>query len=246
MSYRGTAYHGWQIQKNAISVQQVINNSLELLLREKVPTSGSGRTDKGVHAEQQYFHLDINSNIDRTDLQKKLNKLLPEDISVRSIHQVSEDSHARFDAVGRKYEYRITRVKDPYGPDLFYWFNLKLDLDRMNQAANILVGEKSFESFSRVKTDVGHFICHISSAYWKIDGTRTTFHIYANRFLRGMVRAIVGTLIAVGRHRLKVSEMEGIISSHDRSQAGMSVPAHGLHLCQVIYPKNLLMTDSNE
>ncbi len=245
MSYRGTAYHGWQIQKNAIGVQQVINNSLAQLLRENVQTFGSGRTDRGVHAEQQYFHVDIAQKVNRVDLQYKLNKLLPEDISVRNIYQVSENSHARFDAVERKYEYRITRIKYPFGADLFYRFSPSLDLDKMNQAAKLLVGEKSFESFSRVKTDVEHFICNITGAYWEIKGTKTTFHIYANRFLRGMVRAIVGTLLEVGQDRLKVSEIERIISSHDRSQAGMSVPAHGLYLCQVNYAKNLLMTGSN-
>jgi len=226
-------------------VQEVINKALAKLLKEKIQTSGSGRTDKGVHAEQQYFHLNIAHPVDRTDLHYKLNQLLPGDISIRNIYPVPEDSHARFDAVERKYEYRITKAKNPFGPDLFYWFSPILDLDKMNQAAKILAGEKSFQSFCRVKTDVEHFICNISQAYWETNGTRTTFHIYANRFLRGMVRSIVGTLLDVGQNRLQVSEMERIISSNDRSQAGMSVPAQGLHLCQVNYPKNLLITGPN-
>ena len=246
VSYRGTAYHGWQIQKNALGVQQVVNSFLTQLLREEVKTFGSGRTDKGVHAEQQYFHVDVSLELDRVDLQYKLNQLLPDDISVRKIFQVPDGSHARFDAVERRYEYRMTGVKQPLGSDLFYWFKPSLDVDKMNQAAKLMVGEKSFESFSRVKTDVKHFVCNISKAYWEEKESLTTFHISANRFLRGMVRAMVGTLLEVGQNRLEVAEVDTVIASHDRSRAGMSVPAHGLYLCQVNYPKKILDPEAHE
>jgi tRNA pseudouridine38-40 synthase len=241
LAYRGTRYHGWQIQANALSVQETFNKSLRTLLKEEVITIGSGRTDTGVHALQQFVHFDTEKTLTPDPHIYQLNALLPPDIVVKHICQVSAQAHARFDAVARKYEYRITTGKNPFLPDMCYLYTKPLDIYRMNEAASLLLRYTDFECFSLVKTDVKHFNCQIHAAYWEVSGDLLVFHIQANRFLRGMVRAIVGTLMEIGLGKLTLAGLQNIIQSKDRKQAGRSVPPGGLFLTQVHY-KNALET----
>jgi len=239
LSYFGTDYRGWQIQRNAKSVQGVLNECLSLKLGQKTETTGSGRTDAGVHARQQFAHFNTDIPFELSELKYQLNCFLPSDISIQNISRVSEDAHARFDAEKRAYQYVITRDKDPFQQNLAYYFNPELDISLMNMAARELPGRTDFQSFSKVKTDVNHFECDISEAEWTKEGARLIFNISANRFLRGMVRAIVGTLLEVGQGRIDLSEFNNILDSKDRRMAGRSVPAHGLYLTRVKYPERI-------
>jgi tRNA pseudouridine38-40 synthase len=235
LAYRGTHYHGWQIQANARSVQETFNQVLGTLLKEEITTIGSGRTDTGVHALQQFVHLDTEKTLLPHPHIYQLNALLPPDIVVRHIYQVSAKAHARFDAVARSYEYRISTCKNPFLADMCYLYTKPLDTVRMNEAAAILLQYTDFESFSLVKTDVNHFNCQIYKAHWEVSGEMLVFHIQANRFLRGMVRAIVGTLMDIGLGKLSVEGFENIIQSKDRKKAGRAVPPQGLFLTRVQY-----------
>lgn len=241
ISYNGTHYHGWQSQKNAVGVQEVVENALSKLLREEIAIVGSGRTDTGVHCVQQFFHADIEKEIKPKDLTHKLNSFLPDDIAIRSIVAVKPDAHARYDAFERSYEYKITRVKDPLLVGYAYYFFRELDIKTMERAAALLLGEHDFECFSKVKTDVNNFICTVKQATWTQKGDLLIFHITANRFLRGMVRAIVGTLLDVGLGKISVRQFEEIVKSKDRKMAGMNAPPEGLYLTQVKYPKSIYM-----
>jgi tRNA pseudouridine38-40 synthase len=241
ISYNGTHYHGWQSQKNAVGVQEVVEDALSKLLREEVEIVGSGRTDTGVHCVQQYFHADIEKEFNRQDLVHKLNAFLPKDIAIRSIHAVKADAHARYDACERSYQYKITRVKDPLLVGYACYYFRELNIITMERATALLLGEHDFESFSKVKTDVNHFICTIKHASWTQKGDLLIFTITANRFLRGMVRAIVGTLLDVGTGKISVKQFEEIIKSRDRKMAGMNAPPEGLYLTQVKYPKSIYM-----
>lgn len=239
ISYNGTNYHGWQNQLNAIGVQQIVEDALSKLLREKVAIVGSGRTDTGVHCFQQYFHLDTEKEFDFATFLIRLNSFLPKDIAVQSIRKVRAEAHARYDARGRAYEYRITRVKDPFLTGFAFYFFRDLNIPTMNKAASLLVGTHDFEAFSKVKTDVNHFLCEIKQAKWNQKGDILVFSISANRFLRGMVRAIVGTLLDVGTGKITVQDFEKIIQSKDRKKAGMNVPPEGLYLKSVKYPASI-------
>lgn len=239
ISYNGTRYHGWQNQANAVGVQQVVEDALTKLMRTPIAIVGSGRTDTGVHCAQQFFHADIDVEFNATDLVHRLNSFLPPDIAIRSITEVKENAHARYDALERSYEYKITRVKDPLSIGFTFHYFKSLDIPTMNKAAALLVGEHDFECFSKVKTDVNHFICDIKKAQWNQSGDLLVFSITANRFLRGMVRAIVGTLLDVGSGKISVKEFEDIIKSRDRKKAGMNVPPEGLYLISVKYPKKI-------
>jgi tRNA pseudouridine38-40 synthase len=240
IAYLGTNYHGWQVQPNAITVQEVVSKSLSLILQSEISISGSGRTDTGVHCKQQYFHVDISQNINTDDLRFKLNSLLPYDISIASIQPVTDEAHARFDATSRSYEYHINRRKNPFTKELSYYFPKELDIQNMNAAAALLHGEsQDYEAFSRVKTSVNNFICSIGDAHWEEKENTLIFHITANRFLRGMVRAIVGTLIDVGIGKTTPDDVTEILLSKDRRKAGGAAPAHGLYLTKVIYPKKI-------
>lgn len=237
IAYQGTAYHGWQIQANAHSVQAELNRALSTILRQPIETIGSGRTDTGVHAEQQFVHFDLPSPIeDTSQLVHKLNALLPFDIAVKSLFAVPAETHARFDAVSRRYEYRISQVKNPFLQNLALFYTKPLRLDLMDEASQLLLQYEDFESFSRVKTEVNHFRCQITEAFWENKGNVLIFHIKADRFLRGMVRAIVGTLLQVGRNQLTRTDFESVILSKDRKKAGMAVPPEGLFLTEVAYP----------
>ena len=239
LSYFGEAYHGWQRQPNAITVQEVVENALSTLLRTPVSIVGAGRTDSGVHARELFAHFDTDIELPG-DLEHRLNRLLPVDIAVNSLNEVPEEAHARFSAVARSYEYHIVRRKDPFQKDRAYLLTRPLDMAAMNEAAELLKTFVDFECFSKSNTDVHTFNCHITSAYWKEKGDLLIFHITADRFLRNMVRAIVGTLLDVGLGKLSLEDVKAIIKSKDRSEAGVSVPAKGLYLTRVEYPTGIL------
>ena len=241
IAYNGTAYHGWQIQDNAHTVQQELETCLGTILRQPVAIMGSGRTDTGVHARQQIVHFDWAGELGGAQLVYKLNSFLPPDISVAGLRKVGEEAHARFDATERSYEYLLHQAKSPFLENLSYYFSRPLDVDLMNKAAEKLLGEQDFESFSRVKTEVNTFICTIKEARWEKLNDSLVFHVTANRFLRGMVRALVGTLIEVGLGKLSVADFVSIIESKDRRSAGRAVPPHGLYLTRVVYPDSVYL-----
>ncbi len=236
LAYEGTNYHGWQSQPNAVTVQDTIEKALSLLLRYPTKITGAGRTDAGVHARQMFAHFDYHNPIDINQLSYKLNSFLPYDIAINAIHKVNDDAHARFDATGRSYTYAIHSHKDPFLHHYSWFFKQNLDIDLMNKAAQSLLFFEDFKSFSKTHTDVKTFICHISEAYWEQKDHQLLFHISADRFLRNMVRAIVGTLVNVGLHKLTITDFTKVIESRDRSKAGFSVPAQGLYLTEVQYP----------
>jgi tRNA pseudouridine38-40 synthase len=239
LSYRGTKYHGWQIQANAHTVQQELQSALSVLLGQEIACYGSGRTDTGVHAVQQVAHFDIDSQISPDLVVYKLNKMLPKDISVQSLRPVNGDAHARFDAFLRSYQYRLNKRKSPFIIDLSYYWPFPLDIATMNEASKLLLGMQDFQAFSKVKTDVESFECDIAKAVWYEDNDFITFDVSANRFLRGMVRALVGTLMEIGQGRITVADFGKIIESKNRKSAGRAVPACGLFLTEVCYPSEL-------
>lgn len=239
IAYNGTAYHGWQSQENAHSVQQELEQCLSTLLRKQITVTGSGRTDTGVHARQQPVQVDLEDIGDHNKFIYRLNGILPKDIAVSAVKKVKPEAHARFDASERSYEYLIHRAKSPFLENLSYFYPKQLNIDLMNQAAFRLLGEQDFESFSKVKTEVNTFICTIKEARWEKQNDSLVFHVTANRFLRGMVRALVGTLLEVGLEKLTEQDFVNIIGSKDRRQAGRAVPAHGLYLTKVVYPDSV-------
>jgi tRNA pseudouridine38-40 synthase len=239
ISYKGTDYHGWQVQPNANTVQSEINKALATILQTNIETVGSGRTDSGVHAKEQVFHCDISKDKPEETLLYKMNGLLPADIVVNKVLAVGMDTHARFDATSRSYEYHIHFKKSPFGVNESYFLPKKPDFDKMNQACKILIGEHDFTSFSKVKTEVNNFFCHLQKAEWLFDDEKAVFYVTANRFLRGMVRALVGTLLQVGYGKSSLEEFTEIIKAKDRTVAGQSVPAQGLYLCAVRYPSEV-------
>jgi tRNA pseudouridine38-40 synthase len=236
LAYNGTAYHGWQYQPNASSVQEVLNKGLSVLLNTEISIMGAGRTDTGVHASQMYAHFDYESKIDSKQLVHKLNSYLPKDITIYDVFPVHEEAHARFDASSRTYEYHINTFKDPFLQELSWYFHQNLDVDLMNEASKLLFNHTNFQSFSKVNTDVNTFDCTIYEAYWKLQGSTLIFTISANRFLRNMVRSIVGTLVNVGLGKITIADFNAIIESKSRDKAGFSVPAHGLYLTKIDYP----------
>jgi tRNA pseudouridine38-40 synthase len=243
IAYNGKNYAGWQSQTNALGVQAVMEEVLEKMLRTAVSVAGSSRTDAGVHCVQQFFHVDISKDFDQRDLILRLNSFLPKDISVQSIRKVREGVSARHDAVERSYQYRITRNKNPFLEGLAWHYFKVLDVEQMNRAAGMLLGEHDFQCFSKVKTDVNHFLCTVKKAEWRTDGDLLEFTISANRFLRGMVRAIVGTLLDVGTGKTSLKEFQVIIYSKDRKKAGANVPPYGLYLTKVKYPPQVFIRE---
>ena len=239
LSYNGKAYHGWQIQPNAISVQEVIEKALSTLLSSTISIVGAGRTDAGVHGKQMFAHFDVDRAIDEKQLTYKLNSFLPKDIAIHQIFRVKDDAHARFDATARAYKYEISRTKNPFTTDSAYLVQLPIDVEAMNKACEKLLGHKDFQCFSKSNTDVKTYYCTIEIAQWTEADSALTFEIKADRFLRNMVRAIVGTLISIGQGKLSIDDLDWIIASKDRSEAGYSVPAHGLYLTEVEYPESI-------
>ena len=238
-SYRGTAYHGWQNQPNAISVQEVLEKALSTLLRTPIELAGAGRTDAGVHAKQMFAHFDTVAVFDFTDFVFRLNAFLPSDISIKTIRKVKSESHARFDAIERTYEYWVTWQKNPFLFPFAHTVLKSLNIDAMNKASEIAMEYDDYECFSKSNSDVKTFICDVRQAFWKVEKEKLVFTISGDRFLRNMVRAIVGTLIEVGQGKRKVEAIRAIIESKDRSKAGVSVPAKGLYLTKVVYPEHI-------
>ena len=246
LSYDGTNYHGWQIQPNAISVQEVLEKAISLLLRETIKITGAGRTDTGVHATQMFAHFDTTQNIDTEQLGYKLNAFLPQDIAIKKIHSVLDTAHARFDATARSYRYFIHRHKNPFLNDYSWYLQKDLDMVLMNQAAKLLMQYEDFKSFSKTHTDVKTYLCDVKEAYWQQTDTQLIFNMTADRFLRNMVRAVVGTLVEVGSHKLTLTDFEKIILARDRNKAGFSVPAKGLFLTKITYPPKIFLPHGND
>lgn len=241
LSYMGTPFHGWQIQKNAFTVQECIESALSTYFRKPIYITGSGRTDTGVHASMQVCHFDLEGILPGENFLKAINAILPKEIAIHSIRQVKFDAHARFSARKRAYVYRIIFRKNPFLNELAWQNFTNPDVEKMNEAAKALLRHTDFECFSKIRTDVKHFRCEIISAHWEQKEDQLLFHITANRFLRGMVRAIVGTLLEVGLRFRKVEDMDELIQSRDRTKAGKAAPAKGLFLCQIIYPEDIYL-----
>ena len=240
LSYDGTRYHGWQIQPNGVSVQEKLQEALSTLLREPVTVTGAGRTDAGVHARMMVAHFDIPSChdgiLDGKQLAYKLNRLLPYDIAVSKVEPVSEEMHARFSATSRMYRYYIHTAKDPFQKAYSCEIHYPLDFDRMNEAANILMTYEDFGAFCKSGADVKTTLCQVTKAEWvQTSPTTWYFEIRANRFLRNMVRAVVGTLIEVGRGRLSLDDFRKVIEGKQRSDAGESMPGNALFLEDIVY-----------
>jgi tRNA pseudouridine38-40 synthase len=242
LEFDGSAYSGWQIQPHSPSVQQTLEEALALFLRQNVSVTGAGRTDAGVHASEMVAHFDLDEPQDCGWMRGKLNGILPQDIAVHRIVPVKADAHARFDATARTYKYYVTLNKSAFNRNYSWFLPNEPDFEMMNRAAEILMKTVDFTSFSKLHTDTRTNDCHVTEAGWEMlpDG-RWVFTITADRFLRNMVRAIVGTLMEVGRGRLTIDGFQRIIDSKDRCSAGDSAPAQGLFLYKIVYPDNLFV-----
>jgi len=236
LAYNGTHYHGWQSQPNAITVQETLEKALSLLFKTSIQLVGAGRTDSGVHATEMFAHFDFPDLLDSDFWVPKLNSYLPKDIVIYNILSVEADAHARFDATSRTYEYYINSFKDVFLNDQSWYHHHPLDIEKMNEAAAYLLNYSDFECFSKTNTDVFTYNCKISEAFWQKKDNQLLFTITADRFLRNMVRAIVGTLVNIGQGKMEVTQMKTIIESKNRSEAGFSAPAHGLYLTRIKYP----------
>ncbi|WP_194768396.1 tRNA pseudouridine(38-40) synthase TruA [Tamlana sp. I1] len=239
LSYNGQAYHGWQNQPNAISVQEVLEKALSTILGENIAIMGAGRTDAGVHASQMFAHFDTDAAFNNDKLLYKLNSFLPVDVAVHSVFKVKPEAHTRFDALSRQYLYRVTLKKNVFNFEHTYFVKKALDVDKMNEASKILLTYKDFQCFSKSNTDVKTYNCDIMKAEWFFKDEELHFVIKANRFLRNMVRAIVGTMINIGLGKMEVEALHNIIQSKSRGEAGFSVPAHGLFLTHIEYPEDI-------
>lgn len=242
LAYDGNKYHGWQIQPNAVTVQEVLDKALSILFRQKVETVGCGRTDTGVHATQFFAHFDLNISDEKAleiatgKFHAGINALLPHEIAIKRFIAVAPEAHARFDATRRSYQYNIHHHKNPFKYNYSWLLKDNLNVGHMNEAAGILLTYTDFSCFSKSNTQVFTNNCKISTAYWETTDDGLIFHITADRFLRNMVRAIVGTLIEVGKGKQSVNSIHQVIESKNRSQAGTSVPACGLYLTEIKYP----------
>jgi tRNA pseudouridine38-40 synthase len=241
LSFDGTHYHGWQAQDNSLSIQAVLNNALSVVLKKEISATGAGRTDAGVHAKEFYAHFDTDLSFDDENTRNliyHLNGFLPEDIAIQNVFNVPDDAHARFSAISRTYQYIITPEKDPFLTGRVYRYSGPLDIDQMNRGADILKNCSDFTSFAKLPSDTKTNICRVTEAHWCRKNGQIVFTVTADRFLRNMVRAIVGTLIDLGRNRIKLEDIETIILAKDRSAAGYSVPACGLYLISIRYPES--------
>lgn len=239
LSYNGKRYHGWQCQKNSNTVQQTLNDALTMMLRYPVNLTGAGRTDTGVHALEYYAHFDAENEITSPELEKlifRLNSYLPKDIVLYDIFPVTSKIHARYTAISRTYQYYISVCKNPFRYEFAHYRFGKIDLKLMNLGGEVLTQYSDFTSFSKVDTDTKTNICKVYSASWEMVDQELVFTIKADRFLRNMVRAIVGTLLELGTGKLSLEDLKKIIESKNRSEAGDSVPACGLYLVNIEYP----------
>jgi tRNA pseudouridine38-40 synthase len=242
LAYNGARYHGWQVQENANSVQQVITDAIRLIWIKDCSLHGCGRTDTGVNAKKYYAHFDMKEEISRDVLDYYVNRLngyLPDDIMIFDIFKVSSSLHARHDAVLRTYEYHIHTRKDPFQNNISWYLHYELDVELMNRAGEVLQEYEDFTSFSKANIKRKTNLCTVTLARWDVEDHRLIFRIRANRFLHDMVRAIVGTMIEIGRHKIDLEDLRRIIESNDRCAAGESVPAKGLYLSEVEYPGNM-------
>ncbi len=242
LAYRGTPFHGWQIQPNAITVQENLNDALGRLIGKSINVVGAGRTDTGVHAREMYAHFDVDNSLeDRETILNSLNKMLAPDIVISELFQVNDNAHTRFDATERSYEYHIARKRNPFILDQAAPMYYPLNIEAMQAATKELVFQGDFSSFSKSNTQTKTNICDVREAYWEIKDDLWIFHIRADRFLRNMVRAIVGSLLEVGRGRMTHQQFVKMIQAKDRRLAGESVPAQGLYLTRVSYPETILI-----
>ena len=237
VSYKGTNYSGFQSQKNANTIQSEIEKALKIILKKKIELTGSSRTDAGVHALQNYFHFDTDRELS-SKLLYNLNAILPTDIAAKNFLKVKDDDHCRFDAISREYKYFIYKRKNPFLADRSFYFPYTLDLESMQKAAAIVKDYTDFTSFSKRKTQVKSFECEIKESKWLIEDECLVYDVKANRFLRGMVRALTATMLKLGRGRMNITTFKSIIESKDCTLADFSVPAHGLILINVFFPDN--------
>ena len=243
-AYDGTAFHGSQRQPNGVTVQETMEQALAMIFREEVPVTFAGRTDAGVHAREMYAHFDINDNQSSivNNLKFRLNGILPDSIAIYDIFRVTDDAHARFSAKRRTYEYHVIDHKDPFLLPYATRLRTPLDFVAMNEAARHLIGRQDFASFCRTHTDVKTTICDLTQAEWKELGNgHAVFTISADRFLRNMVRAVVGTLFQVGIGKITKEQFAEVIAQHNRCSAGDSAPAQGLYLTHIEYPKEIFL-----
>ena len=249
LAYKGTKYSGFQIQENAITIQSEVEKAFSTFFRKEFSMTGSSRTDAGVHALQNFFHFDSEKIIEERNIYN-INSILPDDIVVKSISlmnslQDGRVPHARFDAVSRSYKYFIGRNKDPFNKETVLYYPYKLEIDRLQECALLLKEYTDFTSFSKKNTQVKTFNCSITESNWNIDGGMLIYYVKANRFLRGMVRALVGTMLQAGRNKISIEEFRSIIDARDCSRADFSAAAHGLFLVEVRYPENFFPLESS-
>jgi tRNA pseudouridine38-40 synthase len=235
LAYKGTTYSGFQLQENANTVQAEVEKAFAILQREKVIMTGSSRTDGGVHAVQNYFHFDFDSPLN-PHFVYKMNAILPGDIVIKDLRPVADDAHCRFDALSRTYHYYIYRAKDPFREDRAFFFPYKLDIEKMQEGAALLRDYHDFTSFSKRNTQVKTFNCKVLESRWIIEDRQLVYRVRANRFLRGMVRALTATMLKLGRNKISLDEFRQIIEAKDCTKASFAVPPHGLFLLEVEYP----------
>ncbi len=244
LSYKGTNFHGWQIQPNAVSIQEKLEKAFSTILQQNIAITGAGRTDSGVHAKNYFAHFDMNNNKFSKalkNLKYKLNSILPLDIAIDEIYEVNRNAHARFDAISRTYRYYISTKKDSFNYELSWLRYGKLNINLMNESCKILMTYNDFTSFAKLHTDNKTNNCSIKTAFWKQKNDVIIFEITADRFLRNMVRSIVGTMLSIGLERLTLEEFRQIIESKNRNNAGVSAPASGLFLENIVYSKDIFL-----
>lgn len=243
LSYKGTRYSGFQIQDNATSIQQEVEKALNVFFRTPIGLTGSSRTDQGVHALQNFFHFDFDGVIDNRKLYN-INAILPPDIALKNIYPVAPDAHCRFDATSREYRYYIYTQKDPFLTDRAWFYPYTLDKDKLKAAADIVIRHKDFTTFAKRNSQVKTFQCTIHESRWEEDENGLVYNVKANRFLRGMVRGLVSTMLQVGRGKMSVDDFAAIIQKKDNQLADFSAPGHGLFLVRVSYPVSILPADT--
>lgn len=239
VSYKGTNYSGFQIQQNANSIQAEVQKALKIFFKKDFELTGSSRTDAGVHALQNFFHFDCEGLNFEKDFQYNLNALLPRDIVIKKIFRVNDDAHCRFDAINREYKYFIYREKDPFLQDTAFYYPYTLDIEKLNKAAGQILQYEDFTSFSKQNTQVKNFLCKIERSEWYIEKNTIVYNVVANRFLRGMVKGLTGTMLRVGTGKISIKEFTGIIQKKDPSKADFSPPSHGLFLVGVNFGRGI-------
>lgn len=240
LMYKGTGYSGFQVQKNVPNtVQQEVENAFTILQKQAVTLTGSSRTDAGVHALQNFFHFDYDAML-HEHFRYKMNAILPKDIVIKNVYQVPPDAHCRFDAIARSYQYHIFSNKNPFLADRAYYFPYKPDVEKMQEAAAVIMQYADFTSFSKRNTQVKTFVCAIAESRWTAENGELIYHVTANRFLRGMVRGLTGTMLQVGRNKISIDGFKKVIEARNCSLADFSVPGHGLFLTNVTYPAGFL------